>query len=77
MVEQNKIIINVTQCMYGKVISGEYATSKPFSNKDIIIGKDITTEAAITKLMFLLSLNLSDEEIKKQLRKNLRGEFTD
>ena len=77
MVEQNKIIINVTQCMYGKVISGEYATSKPFSNKDIIIGKDITTEAAITKLMFLLSLNLSDEEIKQQLRKNLRGEFSD
>jgi L-asparaginase len=76
MVKQNKIIINVTQCMYGKVIKGEYATSKAFSNKEIIHGQDITTEAAITKLMFLLAKNLSDLEIKKQLRQNLRGEFS-
>ena len=47
-----------------------------FSNKEIINGQDITTEAAITKLMFLLAKNLSDLEIKKQLQQNLRGEFS-
>ena len=47
-----------------------------FENKNIINGKDITTEAAVTKLMYLLGLSNNDSEIRTKLNKNLRGEVT-
>ena len=45
MINKNKIIINVYQCIHGNIISGEYESSALFENKNIINGKDITTEA--------------------------------
>ena len=76
MIEEKKILINVTQCLHGNAIIGEYASSAPFQNKKIICGKDITTEAAITKLMFLIGENKSNKKIRSQLKKDLRGEMT-
>ena len=64
MINQGKIIINVSQCIHGNIISGEYESSAPFENKNIINGKDITTEAAVTKLMYLLGLSNNDSEIR-------------
>jgi L-asparaginase len=73
---QGKIIINTTQCLHGSAIRGHYETSKPFGNSGVICGKDMTTEAIITKLMFLLGKNLKNDKIKIQLQMNLRGEVT-
>ena len=76
MIQQGKILINVSQCIHGNIISGEYESSAPFENKDIINGKDITTEAAVTKLMYLLGTSKNDNETRIKLNKNLRGEVT-
>ena len=70
------IIYNVTQCPEGHVIQGKYETSSTLQKIGVISGQDITLEAAITKLMFLLGQKLPLAKIKKQLAQNLRGEIT-
>jgi L-asparaginase len=70
------VIFNVTQCKGGSVEIGKYGTSLDLGRIGVIGGNDITTESAITKLMFLLG-NYSDTEvIKRMLTENLRGEMT-
>ena len=70
-------IINVSQCKSGRVMMGHYDTSLMLKEIGVINGKDITTESAIAKLMYLLNENLSDEEFKTNFEKSLRGELTD
>ena len=70
------IILNITQCLEGRVIQGMYETSSQLKKIGVISGADMTYESAITKLMFLLGQNLSNKDIKKQLQSNLRGELT-
>jgi len=69
-------IINVTQCSGGNVIQGHYETSIVLKEIGIVSGKDITTESAIAKLMYLLSENLSLEEFTFYFEKSLRGEIS-
>lgn len=70
------IIVNVTQCSGGKVIMGQYETSVALKKLGIISGKDITTEAAVTKLMYLLGRKTSQFEFKKIFEKQIRGEMS-
>ncbi|WP_343328775.1 asparaginase [Polaribacter staleyi] len=70
-------IVNVTQCKSGRVMMGHYDTSLLLKEMGVINGRDITTESAIAKLMYLLNKNLSNEAFKKYFESSLRGELTD
>jgi len=75
-IDNDIIIFNVTQCKSGSVEIGKYETSIDLGRIGVIGGYDITTESAMSKLMFLLGSNFNNSEIKELLQKPLRGELT-
>ncbi len=76
-IQKGLIIVNVTQCKGGGAVElGKYGTSIKLRNIGVISGYDITTEAAIVKLMFLLGQGLNNDEVKYWMPIPLRGEIT-
>ena len=75
-IQEGKIIMNISQCLHGEAVRGQYETNEPFEKAGVICGKDMTTEAAITKLMFLLGQEISNDEIKQLFQTDLRGEVS-
>ena len=75
-IAKNIRIINVTQCSGGNVIQGHYETSVVLKQIGVVSGKDITTESAIAKLMYLLNENLTLKEFTLYFEKSLRGEIS-
>jgi len=75
-ITEGLIIYNVTQCKGGSVIMGKYQTSTELKEIGVISGYDITTEAALAKLMYLLGEGYGKKDIERLLIKPLRGEIT-
>ena len=74
--ERGKILLNVTQCVAGKVNMDLYATGKSLKAAGVINGYDSTTESALGKLFYLLGVFETNEEVKAGLEMDLRGEIS-
>lgn len=76
-IKKGIIVLNVSQCQAGKVQQGKYATSLKLKEIGVTEALDMTFEAALTKIMFLLGQNLSTPKIKKLFKLPLRGELSE
>lgn len=75
LVDEGMIVVCKTQCFYGKTDMSIYEVGRLAMDAGVISMSNITTEALVTKLMWLLSLDLSTEEIKEALATNYAGEL--
>lgn len=76
-VRRGIVIVNVTQCLSGSV-SAMYAPATILGRAGVVFGQDMTTEAALTKLSYLLSLpGAAPDEVARQMSLSLRGELTE
>ena len=74
-IQNGIIIVNVTQCPKGNVEMGRYETSSHFKRIGVISGNDITSEAAIAKLMYLFGSKIGSKVFKTVFETELRGEM--
>lgn len=73
---KEKPVLNITQCVNGHITAGKYETGAVLSEAGVINGYDLTTEAAVTKMMYALGKNKDKEEIKKIIETPLSGEIS-
>lgn len=69
-------VLNCTQCTRGRVNMGGYATGHGLAEVGVLPGSDMTPEAALAKLHYLLSKGLSFDQLCTSLTQNLRGEMS-
>lgn len=74
--EREIVVLNCTQCYKGRVNMSGYKTGHGLSQAGVISGYDMTPEAALAKLHFLLSQSLSFSEVKSLLTQSLQGELS-
>lgn len=74
--DRGVIIVNCTQCFRGRVNMDGYATGNALKACGVISGYDMTLEATLTKLHYLLSQSLSDEVVRQKMQRDLRGELS-
>lgn len=75
-IKNDKIVVDISQCKGGSVQLGMYETSRKLQQMGILSGYDMTFEATVTKLMYLMGLGISTDEIKQQMEISIAGELT-
>ncbi len=68
--------MNVTQCIEGFVVQGRYSTSLELNRLGVVNGLDLTTEAALAKLMMVLAMDVDLEDKKSLMIESWAGEIT-
>jgi L-asparaginase len=71
-----KVIVNVSQCLQGCVEMGRYGTGQQLAEAGVISACDATVEATLTKLMYLQGKYESQDDVRRLMEQNLRGEIT-
>ena len=74
-VKRDIVIVNVTQCLYGLVAMHRYETGQSLLKAGVVSGFDMTTEAAIAKLMYLFGLKKTPGEVRELMQVPQRGEM--
>jgi L-asparaginase len=76
-IKRDITLVNISQCRAGTVNQNKYAAGKSLATLGVIGGKDLTLEAAVTKLMYLLAKPLNLAETAATMGKSLRGELSE
>ncbi len=74
-ISRGMIIVNVTQCPAGSVSMDTYACGIRLREAGVLSGYDMTTEAAVTKIMLLTGQYFDNKKVKELLSQSLNGEF--
>ncbi|XP_067654317.1 60 kDa lysophospholipase-like [Haliotis asinina] len=74
LVKEDRIFVNITSCLKGGVATN--TSLKDLVQSGLVLGMDMTPQAAFTKLSYVLATNLSIKEKRKVLLQNLGGEIT-
>lgn len=73
---RGKVIINISQCMAGKVEMGRYDTGYQLKSAGVLSGYDSTVESAVTKLMYLQAQYTDYHQVRNYMTRSIRGEIT-
>jgi L-asparaginase len=75
-VARGLVMVNITQCVSGSVDMRRYPSGRALEERGVLSGGDMTTEAAVAKLMYLFGRGFSGEEVRRRMGVPLAGEMT-